>query len=143
MTKIVGINRNAMAPNPGSRVKFLEPERLAAGALYHVPDVDIERPRELGHLVHERNVDVPVRVFEQFRHLCFAGAFSPDDSLYEPTIELCCTLGTGRRYSAYDLWRVCNSIQGITRINPLWRECETKIDSSEQARSLKDRLHHF
>jgi hypothetical protein len=74
-------------PTPGPGVERLEAERLRRGAADDVPQLDPELVAEPRHLVDQRDVDVPVRVLEQLRHLGLAGAAGDDDGVHDAVVE--------------------------------------------------------
>ncbi|MNY68142.1 hypothetical protein D3C86_2058530 [compost metagenome] len=55
--EVVGIEGDAMAANPRTRVEGHEPEGFGGGRFDHFPDIDVERVTELGDLVDQRDVD--------------------------------------------------------------------------------------
>jgi len=75
-------------PDARARVERLEPERLGPGGLDHVPQVDAQLVAEPGHLVDQRDVDVPVGVLQQLGRLCLAGALGAHHRVDEPAVEL-------------------------------------------------------
>jgi hypothetical protein len=71
--RILRVQRDAVTAHPGTGVEGLEPERLGGRGVHDFPDVDVERLRDLGQFVHQRDVDGPVGVLQQlgeFRRPC-------------------------------------------------------------------------
>src|SRR6266704_2930172 len=64
-----------------------EPEWLRARGLDGLPEINTQLGAEDGHLVHQRDVHVPIGVLEQLRHLGLAGARHRMHLLDERAVE--------------------------------------------------------
>ena len=128
------IDRNTVSTHPGAWVEGLESERLGLRELDHIPKVDPEPMAELHHLVHQANVDLSVGVLQQLGHLCFASTASLENVIDELSVEVG---GAGRAIRSVpsdNLWSIPDPINGVSRIDALWRECQREVLTGGQPR---------
>ena len=90
--QVVRIDWNTVASHSWSGKEGREPEWLCAGASDRVPKVNLELTAEPRHLVHQSDVDVPVGVLKQFRHLRLSNPFCLHDVI-DKRFGRCVTCG--------------------------------------------------
>ena len=119
-------------PTPGPGVERLEAERLGGGAVDRVPQVHAELVAEDRHLVHQRDVDVPVGVLEQLGHLGLAGGLRLDDRVADGAVEVRRRVGAGRGEAADHLGGVADAVDLVARVDPLRGERQVEVDPGGQ-----------
>src|SRR5690606_39578088 len=107
------VYRYAMSFDSGTGVELLESEGFGGGGPNDVPEVDAEFVAEPGHLVDQRDVDVPVCILEQLGGLGFTRALGADDGFDEPAIEGLGAVGACGGDPADDLRGVAGAESGI------------------------------
>ena len=117
--EVVRVDRDAVPADAGAGVERLEAERLGGGAVDRVPQVDAELVAEDRHLVHQRDVDVPVRVLQELGHLGLAGGLGLDDGVADGAVEARGRLGAGRGQAADHLGGVADAVDLVARVDPL------------------------
>src|SRR5699024_11094660 len=88
----------------------------------------------------QRDVDVPVGVFQQLGGLRLAAALSGCDGVDESTVEVSSTLRALGCYAADDLGRVLDAVGGVAWVDPLGGEREIEVGASCQAPFFQQRL---
>ena len=131
-------------PRPGPGLELHEAERLAAGRLDDLPDVDAEPVAEHGELVDQGDVDAAEDVFEQLGHFGHLGGGDRHEVIERLAVDLDDLGGAGRREAAHDLGRRLGRVVGAPGIDPLGREGEVEVGARGEPRALfEERREHL
>ena len=113
------VERDAVAPDPGSRIERHEAKGLGRGRRDHLPRIDLERVTELRQLVDHGDIDRAEGVLEQLAGLGNTGGTGRVDVLDDRLIEGGGNLCAVRRDASDDLRNVAGVVGGVPRIDPL------------------------
>ena len=130
--QVLRVERHTVASYPRSRPERLEAEGLGGGGLDHLPDVDVERTRQLGHLVDQPDVDRPIGVLEELRHLGGASRWHHVNGRNEATVRRRSDGARSRGDAPDDLGDVPR-LQWPTRRHPLRGERQPDVTVELQA----------
>ena len=122
-----------MTSDAGAGVKGMESKGLALGRSNDIPQVDIEFVAEAGHLVHQGNVDMAVRVFEKFGHLRLARPLGGHDRVDESTIKSGSHGGAGSGMATDDLGRVAHAKGGVAGVNALGTKGQVEVGARHES----------
>src|SRR5699024_6474574 len=102
-----------------ARIERLKPERLCFSCINNLMQIDSEAAASLCELIHQSDVDMPVCILEQFRHLCFLGTRDRYHAIHDLLVELCRALSASRGDAAEHFGGVAESVHWITRVDAL------------------------
>lgn len=130
--QIVGVDGDAVPADAGARGERVKAERFGFGGVDRFPQVDAEVVTKDRHFVDEGDVDVAVRVFEQFGHFGFAGAADGHDRVDEPVGERAGSGGGGVVVAADDFGGVVDPEVFVAGVDPFGRVGEEEVVAGPQ-----------
>ena len=67
--KVVGVERNAVSAQAGTRIKCGKPIGLRLGSIDNFPHIDAHAIAQHGHLVHQTDIHIAVGILQDLLHL--------------------------------------------------------------------------
>ena len=126
VSEIVGVDTDAVSSHQAGLEREKVP--LRARRVEHIPDRQIKLGKDLGQLIHERDVDVPLRVLDDLCRLCSLDGGGAEDL---PAVDRPVHFGKKIQrllvFSGNDLGDRLDSVNRIPGVNPFRTVSQAKM----------------